>query len=208
MNRISRQRFLGAGAGTAALSLLGQAAPADRRPNILFAIGDDWAWPHAAALRRQGEGRPRSTAWPARAYCSPRPTAPRRRALPFPRRDPHRPVALPARRGREPLEHLPANFQVYPDLLETGRLPRRLRRVRVVARARWRRSGRTRNPAGPQFKDFEAFLRGARRPAVLLLVRQHRPPSALRRGFRRCVGPESARRAGAAVPARHTGGPR
>src|SRR5438309_7378889 len=31
----------------AGASFAGAAAPADKRPNILFAMADDWAWPHA-----------------------------------------------------------------------------------------------------------------------------------------------------------------
>src|SRR5262249_53575419 len=32
----------------AAVSMVGAAAePADKRPNLLFALADDWSWPHA-----------------------------------------------------------------------------------------------------------------------------------------------------------------
>jgi hypothetical protein len=35
----------------AAVSAVGAAAePANQRPNILFALADDWAWPHAGGL--------------------------------------------------------------------------------------------------------------------------------------------------------------
>jgi arylsulfatase A-like enzyme len=43
---LSRRTFLAASSGLAASTLLGQA---NRRPNILFCIADDWGWPHAGA---------------------------------------------------------------------------------------------------------------------------------------------------------------
>ncbi len=51
MYEISRRRMVMAGTSMTLLPLLrvtqGLAGTVDRRPNILFALADDWGWPHA-----------------------------------------------------------------------------------------------------------------------------------------------------------------
>jgi len=141
---------------TAAESKTAAARPADDRPNILFAIADDWGWPHAGAYgdkvvktptfdRLAREGVLFHHAFVAAPSC----TASRGAVLTG--QAIHR-----LEEGGNLWSILPQKFPVYPDLLEAGGY--------VVGHTRkgWgpgtlAGSGRTRNPAGPQFKSFEEF---------------------------------------------------
>jgi len=135
-----------------------QPAPgADARPNILFAIADDWGWPHAGAygdkivktptfdrLARQG------VLFHYSYVAAPTCTASRGAILTG--QAIHR-----LAEGGNLWSILPKRFQVYPDLLEeagyvvgcTGK---------VWGPGTLEGSGRTRNPAGPPFKGFAQFL--------------------------------------------------
>ena len=141
-----------------ALALSGVSLSGAERPNILLCIADDWAWPHASAGddrvvqtptfdRVAREGMLFTYAFSAAPSCTPS------RAALLTGQAPHR-----LAEGGNLHGFLPKRFPVYPDLLETvgytvgftrkgwgpGNLPA---------------AGRTRNPAGPNFKSFEDFLK-------------------------------------------------
>ena len=151
MNRQTRRDIL----KLAAAATLGASEHA--RPNILFALADDWMWPLASiagdrvvktptfdTLARRGVMF--TNAYVAAPSCSP-----------------SRAAMLTGQwhwrleEGANLLSALPAKFAVFPDLLEqTG--------YHVgFTRKGWgpgseAASGRKRNPAGPRFKDFASFL--------------------------------------------------
>ncbi len=131
-------------------------AAADR-PNILFAIADDWGWPHASVLgepviqtptfdRLAKEGVLFNHTYVATPSC----TASRGAILTG--QAIHRLEV-----GGNLWSRLPAKFEVYPDLLEEAGY------TVGYTRKGWgpgtiEGTGRTRNPAGPRFKDLAAFL--------------------------------------------------
>ncbi len=141
--------------GAAGTSLA--AADAAPRPNILLVLADNWAWPDARVCgnplvktpafdRLAGEG-----VLFRNAFCHAPSCAPARAALLT-----GRPIHQ-LEDGANLWGHLPARFQVYPDLLEAAGY--------VVGYAgkgwspgRIEEAGRTRNPAGPQFESFARFL--------------------------------------------------
>lgn len=148
-----RRDFLAASAGTAALRPLQGAAS---RPNFLFAISDDQSFAHTGAAgdpvvctphfdRIAGEGV-RFT----RAFCSSPSCTPSRGAI-LTGQECYR-----LEEGVNLWSSLPASFETYPDLLEAAG-------YQVgYTRKGWgpgslEASGRSRNPAGPQFADFRAF---------------------------------------------------
>ncbi|MCC7174784.1 MAG: sulfatase [Bryobacterales bacterium] len=159
MDVISRRNCLGIGAGAVLLSTSGKAA---ERPNILFAIADDWGWPHSPLY---GDKVVRTPAFErvaregvlfTQAYCATPSCTPSRGAI-LTGQTPHR-----LEEGGNLWSFLPSKFPVYTDLLEQAGY------FVGFERKGWgpgtlEGSGRTRNPAGPQFKDFETFLR--ERPA-------------------------------------------
>jgi N-sulfoglucosamine sulfohydrolase len=156
---MNRRRFLRT--APAVLAPL-RAAPADRRPNILLCIADDWAWPHASIYgdpvvrtptfdRVAREGVLFTHAFSAAPSCTPS------RAAILTGQAPHR-----LEEGGNLWGFLPAKFAVYPDLLEQAGY------FVGFTRKGWgpgdfKAGGRTRNPAGPQFADFAEFLRQAPR---------------------------------------------
>jgi N-sulfoglucosamine sulfohydrolase len=126
------------------------------RPNILFAIADDWSWPHAGIYgdsivktptfdRIAREGVLFTNSYCAAATCT------ASRAAILTGQWPHR-----LESGANLWSILPAKFPVYPDLLEKegyaighmgkGWAPGAL-------------GDRKRNPAGPNFKSFDDFLK-------------------------------------------------
>lgn len=131
------------------------------RPNILFAIADDWAWPHAGAYGDKTVHTPNFDRLAeegvlfANAFCA-APTCTASRGAVLTGQSPHR-----LEEGGNLWSILPAKFGVYPDILEQAGY--------FVGQTRkgWgpgsvEESGRTRNPAGPAFRSFEEFL--AKRP--------------------------------------------
>jgi uncharacterized sulfatase len=141
------------GAGTP----LPAAEPTARRPNILFALADDWAWPHAGAYGDKVHRTPtfdrvaREGVLFSHAFCvTPSCTASRAAIL----------TGQAAHRLEESgnlWSTLPKKFACYPDLLEEAGY-----HVGLTGKG-WgpgslEGTGRTRNPAGPAYKDFATFL--------------------------------------------------
>ncbi len=128
----------------------------DVRPNILLAIADDWSWPHAGVYGDKVVKTPtfdrvaREGLLFSRAFCAAPSCTPSRAAI-LTGQAPHRLEAGGNLHGT-----LPAKFAVYPDLLEASGY--------VVGHmgkgwAPGVLGDRKRNPAGPPFKSFEAFLK-------------------------------------------------
>jgi uncharacterized sulfatase len=169
-NLCNRREFLrvaGLGAACAALSVprdgwAQSTGDRQRPPNILFCIADDWSWPHASIA---GDKVVKTPTFDRVA----------REGVRFQNAFVTAPSCTPSRgsivtgqwhwrleEGGDLWGTLPAKFAVYPDLLEKAG-------YHVgVTRKGWgpgqiQPGGRTRNPAGPAYKDFNAFL--AARPA-------------------------------------------
>ncbi len=131
---------------------------ADARPSILFAIADDWSWPHAGSYGDKVVRTPTfdriATAGVlfTHAFCTTPSCTPSRGAI-LTGQTPHR-----LAEGGNLWSTLPKRFAVYPDILEAAGY------VVGCTRKGWgpgniEAGGRTRNPAGPRFKSFQAFLR-------------------------------------------------
>ena len=159
MNR--RQLF------TNLLSFAGAAAMARRttaqaqRPNILFALGDDWSWTSASThddlslaiptfRRLAAEGMSFANAFVAAPSCS------TSRAAILTGQWPWR-----LEEGANLAGTLDARFAVYPDLLERAGYHVGFTR-KGWAPGQIGPGRRTRNPAGTQYDDYEAFLRARR----------------------------------------------
>lgn len=176
--RRGRREFLGrvgmGAAGIAAAGLAGRRLPAadtpapdpgadkaDKRPNILFAMADDWNWPHTA---------PGATVGGDKVVRTPTYDRLAREGVRFTRAFVAAPSCSPSRaavftgqwhwrlgEGINLWSTLPAEHAVYPDLLEEAG-------YHVgFTRKGWgpgsdTAGGRKRNPAGPRYKDFEAFM--------------------------------------------------
>ena len=155
------------------------AAAADTRPNILYCLADDWAWPHAGVYgdrvvrtptfdRVAREGIRFNYCFSAAPSCTPS------RAAMLTGQYPHR-----LEEGSCLWGFLPKKFPVYPDLLEKAGY------VVGSTRKGWgpgnfRAGGFTRNPAGPDLQGLRRLSEDrAGRKAVLFLVRQPGPPPAL-----------------------------
>jgi arylsulfatase A-like enzyme len=135
------------------------AEPADKRPNILFAMADDWAWPHAGVYgdkvvktptfdRVAREGMLFSHAFSVTPSCT------ASRAAVLTGQYPHR-----LEESGNLWSILRKRYDTYPDLLEAAGYHVGLTR-KGWGPGSLEGSGRTRNPAGPNYKDFETFLRG------------------------------------------------
>ncbi len=152
-------RFITA-AAVAALAWSGQQAAGQRsaaRPNVLLVIADDWSFPDAGMLGNTGvrtpafdriarEGIRFTHAFAAAPSCTPS------RGAILTGQWPHR-----LESGGNLWSTLPARFPVYPDLLERAGYA-----VGFTGKG-WgpgdvQAGGRTRNPAGPSFQSFAAFL--------------------------------------------------
>jgi arylsulfatase A-like enzyme len=128
----------------------------DARPNILFAIADDWGYPHAGAYgykaartptfdRLAKEGLLFTQAFSAAPTC----TASRGSILTG--QAPHR-----LENGGDLWSQLPAKFAVYPEILEkqgyfVGSMRKGWGPGKLVDRPH--------DPAGVKFKTFEGFLK-------------------------------------------------
>ncbi len=134
------------------------AATAADRPNILYCLADDWSYPHAGVYgdkvirtpnfdKLASEGALFTHAFSAAPSCTPS------RAAMLTGRAPHQ-----LREGANLWGMLPKEFETYPDMLE--------RAGYVVGLwgkgwgpGNYQAGGWTRNPAGPGFANFEAFLK-------------------------------------------------
>ena len=159
MSRMSRRCCLGAGVGAVLLGRSSQAAPLAARPNILFALADDWGWPHSPLYGDKVARTPtfervaREGVLFTQAYCATPSCTPSRASI-LTGQTPHR-----LEEGGNLWSFLPSKFPVYPDLLEQAGYHVGFER-KGWGPGTLEGSGRTRNPAGPQFKNFETFLRG------------------------------------------------
>ena len=126
------------------------------RPNILFCLADDWSWPHAGIAgdkvvktptfdRVAREGVLFENAFVSSPSCTP-----------------SRGAMLTGQwhwrleEGGNLWSTLPAKFDVYPDLLEQAGYHVGYTR-KGWAPGRDTPGGRTRNPAGPRYKDSREF---------------------------------------------------
>src|SRR5688572_6498052 len=130
----------------------------EQRPNILVCIADDWAWPHASAYgdkvvrtpnfdRVAREGMLFTHAFSAAPSCTPS------RAAILTGRYPHQ-----LEEGSALWGFLPKKFAVYPDLLEKSGYKIGAMR-KGWGPGNFQAGGFTRNPAGPNFPNFGAFLK-------------------------------------------------
>lgn len=134
------------------------AEAADDRPNILFAIADDWSWPHAGVYGDRVVRTPtfdrlaREGVLFTRLFCASPSCTPSRGAI-LTGQAIHR-----LENGGNLWSILPKKFACYPDLLEASGY------VVGLQGKGWgpgtlEGSGRSRNPAGPPFRSFAAFLK-------------------------------------------------
>jgi len=128
------------------------------RPDILFCLADDWAWPHAGAYgdkivktpafdRVAREGILFTRVFSAAPSCTPS------RAAMLTGQAPHR-----LKEGGNLHGFLPKEFPVYPDLLEKAGYAVGFTR-KGWGPGKFQAGGRSRNPAGPNFKRFQDFLK-------------------------------------------------
>ncbi len=131
---------------------------ADKRPSILFCLADDWSWPHAGVYgdcvvrtptfdRVAREGMRFNFCLSAAPSCTPS------RAAMLTGQYPHR-----LEQGSCLWGFLPKKFPVYPDLLERSGYAVGCTR-KGWGPGNYEAGGFTRNPAGPQFESFAAFLK-------------------------------------------------
>jgi arylsulfatase A-like enzyme len=132
--------------------------PRDPRPNIVLIIADDWSWPHAGAY---GDPVVKTPAFDrvaaegvrfTRAYCASPSCTPSRGALLTGR------AVHQLENGGNLWSILPRKFACYTDLLEQAGYA-----VGLTGKG-WgpgtiEGTGRTHNPAGPNFPNFAAFLK-------------------------------------------------
>ena len=170
MRRSTRRDFMKmVGLGVASAAIGGspqrstQAADGKQhRPNILFCIADDWSWPHASVA---GD----------KVVKTPNFDRVAREGVLFDHAFVTAPSCTPSRgsivtgqwhwrlaEGGNLWSTLPVGLPVYPDLLEESGYHVGFTR-KGWGPGRHEPGGRTRNPAGPQYKDFRAFLKA--RPA-------------------------------------------
>ncbi|MFP4058348.1 MAG: sulfatase [Candidatus Brocadiia bacterium] len=190
---MKRREFLGA-AGAAAAGALAprpaRSAPrrGKDRPNILFAIADDWSWPHAGAYADEAARTPtfdrlaREGVLFRRAYCAAPSCTPSRGAV-LTGQWPHR-----LEEGGNLWSRLDEKFACYPRLLEAAG-------YRVGhSRKGWgpgtlRGTGRERNPAGGRFRSFEQFLAGQPKDRPFCFwFGSHEPHRGYKQGSGRAAG--------------------
>lgn len=157
--RITARSTLGLlGATSFGCSPLTGPSAKERPPNILFALADDWSWPHASIAgdkvvktptfdRVAREGVLFDSAFVSAPSCTP-----------------SRGAILTGQwhwrleEGGNLWSTLPAKFEVYPDLLEQAGYHVGFTR-KGWGPGRDEPGGRTRNPAGPRYENFEQFLK-------------------------------------------------
>jgi arylsulfatase A-like enzyme len=156
MGTFTRREFVAAAAGAQISSPLVRAA-GESRPNILFALADDWGWPFASIAgdpvvrtptfdRVAREGVLFRNAFVSAPSCSPS------RAAILTGQWHWRPEE-----GANLAGTLSPKFPVYPDLLENSGYHVGFTR-KGWAPGSETAGGRTRNPAGVRYEDFASFL--------------------------------------------------
>jgi len=165
MNRRNFMRRVGCGT----LGLLGAAGPGGfvlgasgrrrkRRPNILFAFADDWSWPQGNNIEDKVLKTPtfdrvaREGVLFENAFVSAPSCTPSRGAILTGQHH------WRLEEGANLWGTLPAKFDVYPDLLERAGYHVGFTR-KGWAPGNYEVGGRTRNPAGPEYVNFEQFLK-------------------------------------------------
>ena len=166
MHGRTRREFLkAAGLGAASLVLSGCGARSGlsggrkprKRPNILFAIADDWSWPHAGIA---GDKVVKTPTFDQVA----------REGVLFTNAFVTSPSCTPSRgsivtgqwhwrleEGANLFSTLAAKFPVYPDILEEAGYHVGYMR-KGWSPGNYKPGGRTRNPAGPSYKSFAQFM--------------------------------------------------
>ncbi len=167
-NSITRRQFIRDVGLTAAGAVLGscgvlpsEAAPAegskDERPNILFIIADDWSFPHASILGDKVVKTPsfdkvaREGALFTNSFCA-APTCTASRGGVLTGQAIHR-----LDEGANLFSMLPGRFETYPDTLEKNGYFIGLN-GKGWGPGPLEPAGRTRNPAGPEFRNFKEFI--------------------------------------------------
>ena len=151
--KLGRREFLALGAATA---LAGCHPGATPRPNILFAISDDQSFAHTSASGDPVVRTPtfdRISAEGVRfehAFCNSPSCTPSRGAI-LTGQECYR-----LEEGINLWSSLPAKFVTYPDLLEAAGYHVGFTR-KGWGPGSLEAGGRTRNPAGPRYDDFESF---------------------------------------------------
>jgi N-sulfoglucosamine sulfohydrolase len=132
------------------------AQAADARPNIVFALADDWSFPNAGVYGDKVVKTPtfdrlaKEGVLFRNCFCASPSCTPARGAI-LTGQAVHR-----LESGANLWSILPAKFQTYPDVLEKAGY------VVGYQGKGWAPGDlgeRTRNPAGPQFKNFAAFMK-------------------------------------------------
>lgn len=147
----------------------------DNRPNILFALADDWAWPHAGVYGDKVVKTPtfdrvaREGVLFSHVFCVAPSCTPSRAAL-LTGQASHR-----LEESGNLWSILRKKYDCYPDLLENAGY-----HVGLSGKG-WgpgtlEGSGRTRNPAGPPYKDFETFLKSVPDAKPFCFWLGHRDP--------------------------------
>jgi N-sulfoglucosamine sulfohydrolase len=154
----SRRQFMKQTAGATAIAATGIGRATDKkRPNVIFCISDDQSWIHAGAYGDPVIKTPtfdriaKEGVLFTHAFCS-SPSCTASRGSVLTGQDFYR-----LEEGGSLYGRLDSKFKTYPDILEEAGY-----RVGVKPKA-WgpgtlERTGRTRNPAGNEARDFRAFL--------------------------------------------------
>lgn len=164
MKDLTRRDLCGGAAGLASVSAAGlaSAAPARRRPNIVFALADDWSWLSARPVDMLGLRMPnyqrvvRDGLSFDNAFVA-APTCTTSRGSILTGRAPWQ-----LEEGANLASILPAKFAVYPEMLERAGYHVGFA-GKGWAPGQLKPAGRARNPAGDAYPDFAGFL--AKRPA-------------------------------------------
>ncbi len=159
--RPSRRSFLGLSAAvlgaSSAVPLTGQVRAAEDRPNILFCISDDQSWLHTGAM---GDPVVKTPAFDrvaaegvlfSHAFCDAPTCGPSRSAILTGQ------SIWRLEEAGNIHSTLPSKFATYADLLEQAGY-RIGHTSKGWAPGRLAPGGRTRNPAGDNFENFEEFL--------------------------------------------------